>query len=315
MMNKRARGLDQYYTSTALAAKVAAVVRNLAPGIVFEGGTGGGAIYNLLPNPKFGVDVDRDTVNRLQLPGVACESLFDVKADDARFGAVAVQDRVFVSNPPFGLPGVMNAALSVMQYIATERVCGKMVVIVGRTMRKWSNMMRMPREWSITEEHIPDSLALNKFVDQSNGTTKTVKVVVQVWQYQPERLRADPVFVDACADFTVLSLKDHKQANLVVLQFGSIGTVFQKVWSTPDELATVFAWQEKSTSHSGSHFWLRCTDPNAVKARIAARKTEYVTYMTDTLVGNNITPNPRELISIYVHGSVPYTRPWPVRRF
>ena len=173
-------GTQQYYTSRELAAATIDIARRY-PAPYLELGVGDGALYNLLPMPKQGVEIQRP-VNRLK---------------HVQYGVDALKWKpkhkvnTVVMNPPF--------CKQVQFFNHASEFCDVIVWIAGLNARLWSNenrlnpLMHLAHEWLVPPHwcnfRSPDGM-------------REIPAVVQVWKRksQPRSLWPLHAHIKPCKD-------------------------------------------------------------------------------------------------------------------
>lgn len=165
-----------YYTHPKLAERVIQIAEGHARGgsVFVDAGVGDGALYNLLPGPKIGIELGYPT---RKLKGVLYGTDFLQWTPNK-----PLNHAIVVSNPPFA------HAIEFMNKCA-QLPCKslKVVWIVGLNMRLWSNEDKIDRRMHLVDEWLtpPDE---NTFRTKSGD--KVVRTVVQVWERREGKFRA-----------------------------------------------------------------------------------------------------------------------------
>ena len=166
-----------YYTDPALADRVVAIAKERAPkkAIFLDVGVGQGALYERLPSPKHGVELESPT---RALKGVEYNTdIFEWRAP----ASWKTKHVCVVMNPPF------NKQIEILNQVNTIECRTLTVVwIAGLSIRLWENEDKVhpylhleaewltPPQWSKFDRH---------------GTKRNIHTAVQVWVAATRRVR------------------------------------------------------------------------------------------------------------------------------
>lgn len=205
MTRSRARQLDQFYTSPALAQNLVARLRaHLGKRVDgarwMEPSAGGGAFLDTLPDDTVALDIDPAD------PRV-------VQADFLSRMFPAEPRWIVVGNPPFG----KNSTLAIQFFNHAARFAQVIAFIVPRTFQKTSVQRRLARQFHLEAEiEVPE----DAFIFE--GAPVHVPCVFQIWGKQAVA-RARPVLPTSHPDFTYT---DRSQADFAFQRVGArAGTI------------------------------------------------------------------------------------------
>ena len=158
--------LDQFYTKPEVAQRCWATISHLNPSLWVEPSAGTGSFFKLLPEPRFGIDLDP------KFEGIVQGNWLE--------HSLETDNCVIVGNPPFGYRA--QGAIEFFNHGApyATHIC----FIVPRSFRKAYIINQLHKNFHIKEEIILD---LGAFI----GGAEKIRTVWQVWEkrkYKREKI-------------------------------------------------------------------------------------------------------------------------------
>ena len=171
-MNRR----DRYYTNRSAAEACMAFLRERIGqprALWVEPSAGGGAFFDLLPEPKIGLDIEPS-----ERPDILQADFFEWSPPRTHERAIAV------GNPPFG----KNASLAVRFFNHAARFADAIAMIFPRTFQKESVALRLHPHFHLEAEM---ALPLESFT--LRGAPYSVPCVFQIWQKRAAKRETTPL--------------------------------------------------------------------------------------------------------------------------
>lgn len=154
--------LDQFYTKPEVAQRCWATISHLKPRLWVEPSAGTGSFFSLLPEPRFGIDLEPK-----------CEG---VQQGDWLEHTLPHDDCIIVGNPPFGYRA--QGAIEFFNHGAPH--ASHIAMIVPRSFRKAYIINQLHPNFHLTTECILD---LGAFI----GGADKIRTVWQVWERRATR--------------------------------------------------------------------------------------------------------------------------------
>lgn len=235
--------LDQFYTRPETAAlcldHLRTVLPDLSADLYLEPSAGDGAFYDLLPEPRIGIDI---------APGSSGISTADFLEFNPPKGAGKV---VTIGNPPFG----RNASQAIAFLNRAAQFSSVVAMILPASMMKPSMQRRIDPHL-----HLVSELPLLDELFHVGRLFRKVDTVFQVWRRE-ETPRVEPVQARTHADFTFV--KDLAEADFAMRRVGGLAG---KILPIPDGGAPVRGYSPSSNYYLAANG----IDPSRLEARFRA---------------------------------------------
>lgn len=204
--------LDQFYTRPEVAERCWQTIAHLTPDLWIEPSAGSGSFYSLLPEPRFGIDLEP------KCEGVQLGNWFDYTPP--------TDQCVIVGNPPFGYRA--QGAIEFFNHGAPYAT--HIAFIVPRSFRKAYIINQLNPWFHLSSEIVLD---LGAFI----GGADKIRTVWQVWERRDVK-RAKITLPKTSPHFTIVSQGrgfDPSQADLAIRRTGyrAVGEVVNPLLATP----------------------------------------------------------------------------------